>query len=92
MWRVEDKQGIEYMVKLVANHSGELRAIRKMTALGPSPHNHTIPVQIIECTQTSLILMPYLWTFGSIIWKDAGLHLVYDFFDQILQVRLPLFA
>lgn len=90
VWYVKDAQGIDYMTKVVANHSSELRAIRKMVALGSPTQTHTIPVQIIECSQTSILLMPYLWKFPALRWKDAGLHIVFDLFNQILEARLTI--
>lgn len=88
VWPLKDQQGIDYMAKVVANHSAELQAIRKLTALGPSTSNHTIPVQLVECSQTTIIVMPLLWRMGVAKWEDADLHVYFNLFGQILEASL----
>lgn len=78
-----------YIVKACKKTSREIAVLRYLQkATASSPYNgpsHIIPAEIVDCSQTSLIVMPRLWE-SLRYWNELSKEILFSFFTQIIEV------
>ena len=83
--KVNDQK--KWIIKSIEKTSEEVAVFRKLHELSPSPENHTVPVEFVECEKTTLAVMPFhALTRGAGIWPT--LELIVQWTEEILEVRI----
>ena len=82
---VTDDNGHRFVIKSVVKGSPELTNVKTLLDL-PSPRNHTVPAEVIDCEKTSLIVMPWLSSVKFLWWMNLDLDTLNMLFGQIIEV------
>lgn len=91
LWAVEDPDNARHVARVVSNKSMELKVLRKLQQL-QSPDSYAVPMEILPCSETSLVVMPRLACVHTLPWEEFDQSTMLRICSVVLKVRPLLYT
>ena len=88
---MRDPDSTRYVARVVSNKSMELQVLRKLQQL-QSPDSYAVPMEILPCSETSLVVMPRLTPVHALPWEKLDQSTMLGIISVVLKVMPLLFT
>ena len=89
IWHAVDDQGVLFVAKLMKSYSPELAALRKLRSLPSSPRNIFVPGHLLECSRSSIYVMPELPDLMTAWYRPVTSEQLLEDMYKFIDVRMP---